>query len=89
MAGKQLERTNRTAVSRVDVSDEPSMEWGWHGQFPRVTRLMGVLVALGLLALIHGNHRGHIEDIWLVALAVGLLALIFRDSLRRRTAWRK
>ena len=89
MAGKQLESRTRTAVSRVDTSDEPSAEWGWHGQFPRLTRLMGVLVALGLLAMLRGNHRGHIEDIWLVVLAVSLVAIIFRDSLRRRTSWRK
>ena len=89
VAGKQLEKTTRTAIPRVDVSEEPSAEWGWHGQFPRVTRLMGVLVALSLLAMLHGNHRGRIEDIWLIGLAVGLLAIIFRDALLRRTSWRK
>lgn len=90
MAAKHLEKTTRVPVaSGVNPADEPSAEWGWHGQFPRLTRITGWLVALGLLAMIIGNHRGNIEDLWLIGLAAGLVFILLRDAARRRTAWRK
>ena len=29
----------------ADPHDEPSVEWGWHGSFPKATRIMGWLTA--------------------------------------------
>jgi hypothetical protein len=54
----------------VSTEDEPSAAWGWH-QFPRKTTIaIGYLGALCLLGMLFGNHRGKIEDIYLVVLAV-------------------
>jgi len=88
--GKHLEEPHRAvAVARVDPADEPSVEWGWHGHFPRLARASGWIVTIALLAMIIGNHRGNIEDIWLIALAASLVFILLRDAARRRTAWRR
>ncbi|MGZ4554104.1 MAG: DUF2631 domain-containing protein [Mycobacteriaceae bacterium] len=42
-----------------------------------------------LLVFLIGNHRGHVEDLWLIGMAVILVAILLRDAVRRRTSWRK
>ncbi|AHI00646.1 DUF2631 domain-containing protein [Kutzneria viridogrisea] len=73
----------------VDPHDEPSAEWGWHGQFPKATRIAGLLTALALLGMLIGNHRGHIEDIYLVATAAVIVIALIWDRIRSRTSWRR
>ena len=90
MAGKQLEKTTKnTAVSAVDPADEPSAEWGWHGEFPKVTRATGWISVAVLLVFLIGNHRGRVEDLWLVGMALVLVVILLRDAARRRTSWRQ
>jgi hypothetical protein len=54
----------------VSTEDEPSAAWGWH-QFPRKTTIViGYVAALCLLGMNFGNHKGHVETIYLCAIAV-------------------
>lgn len=76
-------------VNGVSSDDEPSVEWGWHGHYPKTARAAGFIVAIILVVMIHGNHEGEQEDIWLVALAVGFFALSLGSIIRARTAWRR
>lgn len=90
MAGKQLEQNSKqTARSTLDPADEPSLEWGWHGEAPRLTRAAGWVSVAILLVFMVGNHRGHVEDLWLIGLALILVVVLLRDAAKRRTSWRK
>lgn len=80
MASTEVERH-----TGVDTADVPSAAWGWSGDAPRLWHFVGVLMALFLLAMIDGNHVGHVEDYTLVGFAVLILIVTGRDwYLRRR-----
>ena len=86
-----MARTSRRSARRVglDPSDEPSAEWGWHGSFPNGTRIAGVVVAIILVVLLLGPYQSHLQDFWLVLIAIGIVAVIVRGTVKRRNAWRK
>ena len=86
-----MARTSRRTARRsgVDPSDEPSAEWGWHGSFPNGVRISGVVVAIVLLLLMIGPYQSRLQDWWIVGIALGILALIVRGTIRRRNAWRR
>ena len=76
-------------VNGVSSDDEPSVEWGWHGHYPKVARFAGFLVAAICLIMLHGNHVGQEENIWLVVFAVAFFALSLGAVIRGRTSWRR
>jgi uncharacterized protein YqgC (DUF456 family) len=51
---------------------------------PKLWRALAVVSAVALLLLTIGNHRGHVEDIFLIVAAVGLLVILAFDALQRR-----
>jgi hypothetical protein len=73
----------------VDPHEEPSHEWGWHGTFPKGTRIAGWLSAGFCFLMLIGNHHGKTEDIFLVATGVTIIAFLVWDTARRRTSWRR
>lgn len=80
MASTEVERH-----TGVDIADVPSAAWGWSGDAPRLWHVVGVLMALFLLAMIDGNHVGHVEDYTLAGFAFLILIVTGRDwYLRRR-----
>jgi hypothetical protein len=79
----------KPSAHKVDPRDEPSAEWGWHGTFPKAIRVAGWLTAIAMLLMLIGNHRGHIEDIYLIATAAVIVLALIRDRIRSRTAWRR
>lgn len=90
MAGKQLETLTRSPGGQlVDTADEPSADWGWSGQFPRVTRLLGWFIVAALFIVQIGNHEGRVENLWLTAIAILTALILIRDIRRRRTSWRE
>ena len=79
------------AVVRTDtrpVEHERPEEWGWHGEMGKWGRRLAVIPILFLLSMLIGNHEGRMEDIWLVAIALGLTLILVWDARRRKNAWR-
>jgi hydrogenase-4 membrane subunit HyfE len=54
----------------------------------RLLRAAGVASALVLLLCLIGNHRGKVEDLWIIGVAVLLLAMIVVDWVLRRNGLR-
>lgn len=54
----------------------------------RAGQVGAVVSALILLSMTIGNHEGNTENIWLVVLALGLLALVVGDVILRRNGLR-
>lgn len=94
MASTELEKKPSQAI---DPADEPSVEWGWHGGFPKGTQIAGWFCTFAMLAMLIGNHQGILsggdgfkeEDIWLIGFAIALAAGLLIDLRRRRTSWRR
>ena len=71
----------------VDVEDVPSAAWGWSTENPRVLHIIGILGAAFLVLMTHGNHVGHVEDVFLIFFAVVLLGIVARDWIARAKGW--
>jgi hypothetical protein len=89
VANKSLEKRRKADASTVDPRDEPSAEWGWHGTFPKATRIAGWISAIVLFVMIYNNHENNTENVWLVGLGLAIIILLLIDLRRRRTAWRR
>ncbi len=80
MASTESERD-----ARVEVAEVPSAAWGWSRINYRTWHATGVVIVIFLVAMLRGNHVGHIEDLYLIGFAVLALFVIGRDWwLRRR-----
>ncbi|MGX1762957.1 DUF2631 domain-containing protein [Nocardia brasiliensis] len=86
MAATELEpaSTERGIVTHVDTAEVPSAAWGWSGESPKTFRVAGWITALILIAMVIGNHKGHVEDIFLIGFAVAIVAILIRDSILKR-----
>lgn len=82
MVSTELDTTNG-----VDVEDVPSAAWGWSKENHKLIQIGGILSALFMLAMLRGNHVGHVEDIFLVAFAIVILGVVARDWWLRRRGW--
>lgn len=82
-------------IKGVSSLDEPSVKWGWHGFNRKAASIVGIGFAAFLLLMNIGNHIGHIEDIYLTAIAIAILFTIAltarkapaRDSKKRNTVF--
>jgi hypothetical protein len=63
-------------------------DWGWHGEFPRVARLMGWLSAALLASLSFTNRYDRTSLVWLLGVTALLVLLLLVDWYRRKNAWR-
>lgn len=86
MAGSELEKRS---AGTVDKHEEPSAEWGWHGGFPRGTRIAGWFTAISMFLMLIGNHTGRTEDLWLLLVGSAIVVALIIDRVRARTAWRR
>jgi hypothetical protein len=84
VAGTEVERSNG-----VDIAEVPSANWGWSKISHRNWHIYGILMIGLLLAFLRGNHVGHVEDIWLIAIALVGLFVLIRDMWGRRRGWLK
>lgn len=71
----------------VDVEDVPSAAWGWSTENHKWIHIGGIVSALFLLAMLHGNHVGHVEDGFLIGFAVLIFIAVGRDWWLRRRRW--
>lgn len=79
--------TELDTTKGVDVEDVPSAAWGWSKENHKLIQIGGILSALFMLAMLRGNHVGHVEDIFLIAFAVVILGVVARDWWLRRRGW--
>src|SRR3954467_15341219 len=79
------------AVVRVGehpVEHERPEEWGWHGEMGKWGRRLAVIPIAFLVLMIFGNHRGKLEDFWLLGIAFFMVGPPGGDPRRRKNAWR-
>jgi hypothetical protein len=67
----------------------PSAAWGWSKENHRMVQIGGILSGLFILAMLKGNHVGRVEDIFLVAFAIVIFGVVFRDWWLRRRGWHR
>ena len=79
MVNTEVER-----YSEVDPAEVPSAAWCWSKITPRTWYAAGIFIILFLLAMLRGNHIGHVEDIWLIGMALAVAFWIVRDIVLRR-----
>jgi len=60
---------------------KPTVSKGW-------ARFGAVVTIAILLLMLHGNHRGRVEDIFLIAIAALLAVLLVLDFVMRRLGLR-
>lgn len=82
MANTEVERH-----TGVDVEDVPSANWGWSKENHKLIHLGGILSALFMLAMLHGNHDGRVEDLFLIGFAIVIMGFVIRDWWMRRRGW--
>ena len=82
MANTEVERH-----TGVDVEDVPSAHWGWSKENHRAIQIGGIVAGLFMLAMLRGNHVGHVEDIFLIGFAITIFGIVFRDWWLRRRGW--
>jgi hypothetical protein len=70
------------------VEHERPEEWGWHGEMGKWGRRLAIIPILFLIAMVFGNHRGNLENFWLIGIAAFLVLLLVVDARRRKNAWR-
>jgi hydrogenase-4 membrane subunit HyfE len=56
---------------------------------PVLARSLGLGSAVVLLLLLIGNHKSHVEDLWLVGIALLLIAVFVVDWVLRRNGLRR
>jgi len=78
MAKTEVER-----YAEVDPAEVPSSAWGWSKITHRTWYGFGVFAILFLLGMLHGNHKGHVEDIFLIAFAAVIAIVMVRDIIMR------
>jgi hypothetical protein len=82
VAGTEVEHYNG-----VDVAEVPSAAWGWSRINTRTWQAVGVFAFVFLLAMLRGNHVGHVENWFLIGFAVLSLFVLVRDLWGRRRGW--
>ena len=84
-----------TEVATIDTgwvrepADAPSARFGWHGVGRKSIAVAAIISGLIMLGMIIGNHIGHVEDIYLVIFAVGLIGYPIYQMIPRKGAWKR
>jgi hypothetical protein len=71
----------------VDPAEVPSAAWGWSAINYRTWHITGLIMFGFLLAMLRGNHVGHVENIFLFVFAAIVLFVLVRDLWGRRRGW--
>ena len=91
-SAKVIEQSRReegiVRAGETPITHERPEDWGWHGEAGKAGRIAGYVTIVILLVMMFGNHRGKVEDLWLIGLALVILVMLIADSRRRKNAWR-
>ena len=86
---REVARSAETSTA-VSPDDIPGAEqWGWHGGFPKGTVIGGVITIIACIAFIPGPYQSTTQYIWLILIALGVLAGIVGHVIRQRNSWRR
>lgn len=55
---------------------------------PKLVWALTVVASLSFLAMTFGNHRGNVENVWLIGLAIGGFLYVITDWALRRNGLR-
>ena len=75
-------------AGETPIVHERPEDWGWHGESGKVARIAGYVMIVFLLVMMKGNHKGRVEDLFLIGFAVVIAISLVWDSRRRKNAWR-
>ena len=75
-------------TDKQPVQHERPEDWGWHGETGKWGRRGGVLATIFILLYLIGNHKGKVEDLWLIGIALVMVLILIWDWRRRKNAWR-
>ncbi|WP_238019832.1 DUF2631 domain-containing protein [Dactylosporangium sp. AC04546] len=82
-------RTTSAAKGSAVAEHEPVTSPDQHKPgHPRAARIGAAVTIVLLLTMLIGNHRGAVEDIWLIAVAGVLLIALIGDWILRRNGLR-
>jgi hypothetical protein len=71
------------------AGDEPVTSPDQHKPGPvKAARIGAVITIIALLAMLCGNHRGRVEDVWLVVVAALIAVALVADWVLRRNGLR-
>lgn len=85
--GISVASTEVEHLTTVDTAEVPSAAWGWSKINHRTWHIAGFCGFVLLLAMLRGNHVGHVEDVFLVLFAALVLFVLVRDLWGRRRGW--
>ncbi|MHA6800821.1 DUF2631 domain-containing protein [Bounagaea algeriensis] len=92
MANTELEKKPSEAI---DPAEEPSVEWGWHGGFPKGTQIAGWFCTAAMLLMLIGNHQGvlmtgqmKVAEYFLIIIAAFMVLGLLVDLRRKKKSWR-
>ena len=74
---------------KVDPHEEPSVDWGWHGHFPRLSKVAAIVTAIIIVLMLNTARYTDTEVVWSVGIAVGLVAAVVLGTLAKRNSWRR
>jgi hypothetical protein len=75
-------------AGETPVTHERPEDWGWHGAAGKASRITGWVIVVLLLVMNFGNHRGRVEDLYIIGFAAVLVITLLWDMRRRKNAWR-
>ncbi|MBT0568384.1 DUF2631 domain-containing protein [Williamsia sp. CHRR-6] len=96
MASSEVEHTKHGEVAHEPIdtgwarepADAPSARFGWHGENKTTMRVAGWLAGVLLLAMLIGNHKGRVEDLYLIGITAVLWFILIRDLVLSRGKWK-
>ena len=68
--------------------EQPS-DWGWHGEFRKTARVMGIICVIILVLMLTATHYNFSGGMWLLITAIAISVGLIWDFQRSRNAWRK
>jgi Protein of unknown function (DUF2631) len=75
-------------AGETPIEHERPEDWGWHHAWGSKMRWAIVFPLVFTVAMIWGNHRGKVEDIWIIGFAAAMVVLVIWDARRRKNLWR-
>ncbi|NMN99780.1 DUF2631 domain-containing protein [Gordonia sp. TBRC 11910] len=70
-----------------EPADAPSARFGWHGQARKTFTVVGWFFVAFLLFMMIGNHKGKVEDLYLIGFAAVLAFFLIKNWWPSRRKW--